>query len=206
MSKENNLVLYCSLLILLLLLVLLFQAYNSKCSILNYEGFEDNEHPSNFNTVFKRVEQDKQQSVAALDNKQRNINDISSGLNDINASDPNGNSVWNSVEDVSNVDNMQTCFPRDSLTSTDLLPSDATETKWDKMNPSTGGSIYDTALLSAGYHVGLNSINGSLRNANLQLRSETPNPTVPVSPWGNSTIGPDTNRKELEIGSEPSYQ
>ena len=202
MFKENNLVLYFSLLILLLLLVLIFQAYNSKCNIINYEQFQNNDHPSNFNTIYKGVDP----SVAELDNKQRNINDISTGFNDINASDPNGNSTWNNVPEGNSDDNMNACFPRDSLTSKDLLPSDATETKWDIMNPSTGGSIYDPSLLSAGYHVGVNSTGTSLRNANLQLRSEIPNPTIPVSPFLNSTISPDTNRKELEIGSAPTYQ
>ena len=40
----------------------------------------------------------------------------------------------------------------------------------------------------------------SLRNANRQLRSEPANPQVKVSPWIQSTIEPDTNRKPLEIG------
>ena len=40
----------------------------------------------------------------------------------------------------------------------------------------------------------------SLRNANRQLRSEPANPQVKVSPWLQSTIEPDTDRKPLEIG------
>tara|TARA_Y100000389_G_scaffold146531_1_gene145251 strand:- start:13983 stop:14585 length:603 start_codon:yes stop_codon:yes gene_type:complete len=199
MTKENNLVLYLALLILLLLLVLLFQSYNSKCSVINYEGFQDG-HPSNFNTVYKGIESEP--SVAELDNKQRNINDISSGIQDINGSDPNGNAVWNAVPEGVPSEGMDSCFPRDSLTSKDLLPSDATETKWDKMNPSTGGSIYDPSMLSAGYHIGTSSV---MRNPNLQLRSETPNPTKVVSPFLNSTVQPDLYRKEMEIGSAPSY-
>ena len=39
-----------------------------------------------------------------------------------------------------------------------------------------------------------------LRNANLQLRSEPPNPQVKVSPWLQTTIETDTNRRPLEIG------
>jgi hypothetical protein len=198
MSKENNLVLYFSLLIILLLLVLLFQAYNSKCSLVNYENFEDAGHPSNFNTVYKGI--DTEPSVAENDNKQRNINDVTSAFNDINASDPNGNSVWNTVPE-GQVSEMESCFPRDTLTSKDLLPKDATETKWDKMNPSTGGSIYDPALLQAAAHVGMDSTSGNMRNANLQLRSEIPNPTQPVSPFLNSTIGPIPYQREMEIGT-----
>ena len=55
-------------------------------------------------------------------------------------------------------------------------------------------------LLKAGYHIGRDTVLGSLRNANLQLRSEPANPQVKVSPWLQSTIEPDTNRRPLEIG------
>ena len=41
----------------------------------------------------------------------------------------------------------------------------------------------------------------SLRNANLQLRSDPIVQQIPnITPWGNTTIGPDTNRKQFEIG------
>ena len=92
------------------------------------------------------------------------------------------------------------------LTAKDLLPNDATDSKWANMNPSTGGSINDPNLLTAGWTIGVNSVSNSLRNANLQLRSEPPNPQQPVSPWMISTIGPDTNRKDLEIGSQPYWK
>ena len=58
----------------------------------------------------------------------------------------------------------------------------------------------NVSLLKAGWHIGINTVGQSLRNANLQLRSEPSNPQVKVSPWMQSTIGPDTNRKPLEIG------
>ena len=55
-------------------------------------------------------------------------------------------------------------------------------------------------FLNAGFHVGINTVGQSLRNANLQLRSEPPNPQMKVSPWMQSTIEADTNRKIMEIG------
>jgi hypothetical protein len=39
-----------------------------------------------------------------------------------------------------------------------------------------------------------------LRNPNLQLRSEPPNPQLKVSPWNQTTIESDLNRRPLEIG------
>ena len=58
-------------------------------------------------------------------------------------------------------------------------------------------------FLKAGYHVGINTVGTSLRNANLQVRSEPPNPQNQVSPWLNSTISPDLMRVPLEIGCGP---
>jgi hypothetical protein len=46
-------------------------------------------------------------------------------------------------------------------------------------------------------HVGVNTIGQSLRNANLQLREEPPNPQDNVSPWLNTTIDRDLLRKPL---------
>jgi len=47
--------------------------------------------------------------------------------------------------------------------------------------------------------IGVNTVGQSLRNANYQLRSEPPNPQIPVSIFNQSTIAPDTNRRPLEI-------
>ena len=45
------------------------------------------------------------------------------------------------------------------------------------------------------------TVGGTLRNANLQLRSEPSNPRDPVSIFNLSTIVPDTMRPEFEIGA-----
>jgi hypothetical protein len=98
-----------------------------------------------------------------------------------------------------------TCFDRDRLTSSDLLPLDAANSKWAQINPAGSGMLGDQNFLTAGYHLGINTVGQSLRNANLQLRSEPPNPQVAVSPWGISTIEPDIRTTTLEIGSAPSH-
>jgi hypothetical protein len=98
-----------------------------------------------------------------------------------------------------------TCIKKEKLTSKDLLPKDAQDLIWSKMNPSSQANIDDQNFLTAGYHIGVNTIGQSLRNANLQLRSEIPNPQVAVSPWLISTIEPDVRSTTLEIGSSPSY-
>jgi hypothetical protein len=94
------------------------------------------------------------------------------------------------------------CFPRDRLTGEDLLPKDAANSKWAQMNPAGQGDVRDQNFLTAGYHIGINTVGQTRRNANYQLRSDPPNPQVPVSPWNISTIEPDLNRRPLEIGGD----
>lgn len=203
MAKENNLVLYFSLLILLLLIIVLFHAYNTKCKTSSStEKFENEPFPATFGNIPQPIA-----SESVADKSQADVNLASSGGDIYKGSDPYGNSSWSRVESkeaVPSFDNTA-CFPKDNLTSKDLLPKDAADSKWAQMNPSTGASIYDGAFLNSGFWTGINSKNGNLRNANLQLRSDPPNPTQPVSPWLQSTIQPDTTHRELEIGSAPSY-
>lgn len=91
------------------------------------------------------------------------------------------------------------CYPKDVLTSSDLLPRNANSLHA-QVVPSGQGALTDQNFLTAGYHTGINTVGQSLKNANLQLRSEPPNPQVKVSIWNQSTIEPDTNRRPLEIG------
>jgi len=90
------------------------------------------------------------------------------------------------------------CYPRDQLTPSELLPKDQ-NIVWAEQNPMGFGSLKGKNFLSAGALIGVNTVGQSLRNANWQLRSEPPNPQIPVSIFNQSTIQPDTNRRPLEI-------
>lgn len=91
------------------------------------------------------------------------------------------------------------CYPRDRLSAEELLPKDAANSKWAQMNPAGQGDVKDQNFLSAGYHVGVNTVGQTRRNANYQLRSDPPNPQVAVSPWNISTIEPDLNLSLIHI-------
>jgi len=91
------------------------------------------------------------------------------------------------------------CYPKDTLTAAELLPSDP-NSKWAQVNPAGQGELGDQNFLEAGFHIGTNTVGQTLRNPNLQLRSEPPNPQLKVSPWMQTTIEPDSNRKPMEIG------
>lgn len=81
----------------------------------------------------------------------------------------------------------------------DLLPMDA-NSDWARLNPSISDGMTPN-LLQAGYHIGLDTVGQTLRNPNLQLRSDPIIPKEVVSPWMQSTIEPDLGRVPLEIGS-----
>ena len=192
----------------------------------NIKGFSYNEMFSDeINMSNKQYLQQKNKSVADNSNKNIDPSLASSGIGNFKASDTNSNEYSpisgssDTVQKFSNYQNMQenfansndasetssTCFNRDRLTKDDLLPKDAANLKWAQVNPSSSGDIRDQNFLTAGYHIGVNTVGQSLRNANLQLRSEIPNPQVAVSPWMISTIEPEVRATSFEIGSAPSY-
>lgn len=92
------------------------------------------------------------------------------------------------------------CFPRAKTTVQDLLPKDASNTTWAQVTPAGQGELKDQNFLSAGFHVGINTVGQSMRNPNLQIRSDPPNPKMQVSPWNQSTIEYDTSRRHFELG------
>jgi len=118
-----------------------------------------------------------------------------------NSEQMGSNEDWKSVEGLGANANQvpQECYPKDVLSPEELLPRD-TESTWAKSVPAGQGSLSDQNFLNAGFHVGVNTVGQSLRNANRQIRSDPPCPQVKVSPWMQTTIEPDTNRKPMEIG------
>ena len=81
----------------------------------------------------------------------------------------------------------------------DLLPKD-NNNSWSQLNPAGAGPLGNMNFLKAGALIGIDTIGQTLRNANLQIRSEPPNPQMSVGPWNQSTITPDFMRAPLEIG------
>jgi hypothetical protein len=66
------------------------------------------------------------------------------------------------------------------------------------------GSILNGDMLQAGYHIGLDTIGQTMKNANLQLRSDPIIPKQDVGPWNQSTYEPDLGRIPLELGCGPA--
>lgn len=226
MSSTSSIVISFSIAILLLLVLLLLLSYNSKCNVdkverfvndspmfnngMGYsnEGFANDmlSQPPNFSPNVPPV-----RSSVALNDKYVKMEDEIDKKDPIKAFDSSSDSLGNfgganleGFENPTGMPDPTSCFKRDRLTKDDLLPKDA-NLKWATVNPSSAGDITDKNFLTAGYHMGINTVGQSLRNANLQLRSEIPNPQVAVSPWMISTIEPDVRPVTFEIGSSPSY-
>ena len=91
-------------------------------------------------------------------------------------------------------------FPKDRLTKDDLLPKDAANTTWAQVNPAGQGDLENVNLLDAGWNFGIDTQGQTLKNPNLQIRSEFPNPRADTGPWNKSTIETDCSRRYFEIG------
>jgi hypothetical protein len=219
-SNNNTVVISFSLVLFILLILLLFITYNSKCQMDNVEQFlgdpveaanRDREAVKKVNSVGKIAQKSTDFSVDKSIGSESDF-----FVDNVDASEPTGNSYNEILDENINVHTDEKLIPelkkevndsvysRDRLISDDLLPKDA-NSKWAKVNPAGAGDIQDQNFLTAGYHIGINTVGQSLRNANLQLRYEPPNPQIPVSPWGISTIEPDNRINGLlDIGSAPN--
>lgn len=228
-SNSSSIVISFSIAILLLLILLLLLSYNSKSKRDNMEKFQDNQfiqsitNPiQSFNDVINSLTNDNKEkkeefkSMASFDpyarsstitNPNMGYEANDEGVNNYASlnGEENKNKFMRINEGFETSQDPTTCLKKEKLTSQDLLPKDAQNLKWANINPSSQANIEDQNFLTAGYHIGVNTIGQSLRNANLQLRSEIPNPQVAVSPWLISTIEPDIRSTTLEIGSAPSY-
>ena len=215
MASSNNIIITFSIAILLLLILLLLVSYNSKCKTNNSEKFSENNtgysgyYSQLSNNKIDQPEYSENKSIADISNKnQKNFDMPSSGLggniepslgfnDDLQPVESNKDRYSNNSPVDGNIDSS---VSKDRLTSNDLLPVDP-NSNWAQLNPAGSGDLRDINFLTAGHHLGINTTGSSLRNANLQLRSEVPNPQVPVSPWMISTIEPDVRRAPLEIGT-----
>lgn len=112
---------------------------------------------------------------------------------------PQQASAANSQNINNPIQSFQPVKPAATPNYNELLPKD-TNSNWAQLNPSGTGELSNINLLKSGWQIGVDTVGQTLRNANLQIRSEPPNPQTPTGPWNQSTITPDFMRVPLEIG------
>jgi hypothetical protein len=145
----------------------------------------------------QNVEADEEYSKAVKnDGLYKNNENVLPNPQMSNNSAPQGNFTPSQSHDFSKLD----CFPKDQLVSKDLLPREDSNNVWNDSNPAGQGHLSNKNFLESGHHYGLNTVGQSLKNPNLQLRSDPLIPMKSVGPWMQSTIEADTNRRQLEIG------
>jgi hypothetical protein len=117
----------------------------------------------------------------------------------VSAHSEGGNAAPSLSQETKHPTGQQT-YSQSVLSPEELLPQGGLGASWAATNPVGLGDLKGQNLLSPSYHYGINTVGQSLRNANLDVRSDPPNPRAAVSPFLNSTIEPDLYRRELEIG------
>lgn len=110
------------------------------------------------------------------------------------------NNPVNVSQPVNNVLSQGSSSQEDVTDPSELLPSNSNG--WNGLNPNPTPGLENVSLLTAPDRNSINTVSSSLRNANLQLRSDPPNPRGNTNcPWNNSTIEGDPFRRPLEIGT-----
>lgn len=167
--------------IALYVLSMLYNYFTTKGSS-GYEGNSNNNNKAYKNGKGKPASNGGAQQMGPVQDSQESVG---------------GNEVYASVGGSS-----QSMAPASSCASSnpaDLLPKD-TNSQWAQLNPVGQGELANLNFLKAGYQIGIDTVGQSLRNANLQERSDPVIPQMSVGPWNMSTITPDYTRPPLEIG------
>jgi hypothetical protein len=208
-QKFDNHMIFRIVLIVLAAFVLftLINYYNSKqqTNVRNTEKFYQDaaiqqKQTLNNNTMMSQQGSPKVNPALANEQQSNSLIINKKNTDSIRPAEDGDNSDFRAV-DFKSSNLPSDCFPRDRLSAEDLLPADAANSKWAQVNPAGQGDVSNQNFLTAGWAVGINTISGSLRNANLQLRSEPPNPKG-AWPIMNSTISPDLMRRPLEIAGD----
>ena len=214
-TEMKNVVL-CVLVVVVVLFVL-YQFNPTMFGLLSYEGFEDAKAAEDAKKAAAdkaaKEKADKEKADAAKkssdkfqDMQKEKFEDKAQGFQDMaddfedkkegfaDVAGYEGPAQFSSAQPPAG------CYPRDQLTPSELLPKDMNSV-WAEQNPMGPGSLKGKNFLSAGALIGVNTVGQSMRNANLQVRSEPPNPQVAVSIFNQSTISPDISHRPLEIGA-----
>lgn len=190
--ESRDVIIKVAILALIIGLMVFLVAYNKNTTRLGTEKFQLGA-PIEAIAANPKRHADEPTDKEAADAKNNNIASVAAASPDIG--------MFQEVDFGADSKFPRECFPRDKVTPQDLMPSiDAINSQYVQMNPLGQGDVSNQNFLTAGYHIGINTQGQSLRNPNLSIRSEPPNPRDVVSPWNQSTIEPDLNRRPLEIG------
>lgn len=87
--------------------------------------------------------------------------------------------------------------PMNDVQPHELLPR---EGGFAESNPMGQGHLSHKNFFESGHHPGLNTQSSTMKNPNLQLRSDPLIERRDVGPWNQSTVEADGNRRQFDIG------
>ena len=85
-----------------------------------------------------------------------------------------------------------------TFVATSLLPKSQNISGFTSFDAGGASSLTTQNFLSANQQIGTDTVVGSLRNPSYDIRNNIPNPINVVSPWMNTTITPDLERRPLD--------
>lgn len=192
---SKNVVFLASLLVLSLALANYSFLKNVVVDGMAQGSYPEGSNPSTGSAVFQgngKLPQDYDDVKTA---QCRGINNVVGASYDMMSSSPEN------VSGGMSLDTSKDFSPVGVEDPSSLLPID-NNSEWSRLNPVLdGNNLQNLTLVSAAHHIGIDTVSQSLRNANLQIRSEPPNPQINVGPFNISTIGPDLTRPNFEIGT-----
>ena len=190
-AKKNKFLNILIILGVVVLVAVLFR-YNNNKGLL-----QDNMSNNVFaNAATLDVVMDKQTNNSGSNNLQQSNNIVSGTTVPVSTTD--GEQFLQVSGLSSGTKPTNSCNNQPMMDPKELLPNSANN-EWSSIAPSN--DLKNINMLNAGHHIGINTVGSSLRNANLQVRSEPVIPQSNVGPWNNTTIEADNLRRPLEIGS-----
>lgn len=199
MAKDNKMthILLIGLAVIILLILVSQYTQKSKKNTENFSPFGGEEEFSPFGGEEEFAPFGDEEGFAPFGDEEG----FEDNINNVQPSESPNADVYNPVS-FNNSKSVSECPVKDKLSVQDLLPKDAANSKWAKVNPAGQGDVDGKNFLTAGYLSGVNTVGPSLRNANMQLRSDPPIERMNVGPWNQSTIEYDASRKFFEIGGD----
>jgi hypothetical protein len=190
-GKNKNKIINILIILGVVVIAALLLKYNNDKGLVN-DGMSNNpfSNVSELNTVLpSNTEQSEQ-------NKQFENNNSNLGAKPVVTTDGEQFLTVSGISSGTKASN--TCNNQPMMDPKELLPIDKNN-EWSNIMPNH--DLKNIHMINAGHHIGINTVGSSLRNPNLQVRSEPVIPQTNIGPWNNTTIEPDNLRRGFEIGA-----
>ena len=145
----------------------------------------------------KSSQYEKMTSMPGIDPSQNSILQTAASIYPTGTIESASSLMNTSLMGVSGIQSPPVQASQSSMNPSDLLPQNQ-NTEWSNLTPASG-DLKNVNFMTADQMIGINTVGSSLRNPNLQYRSDPAIPKVNLGPFWQSTIEPDTQQRQLEF-------